>query len=144
VSAGAPSAETCNVVDDNCDGAVDNGIGKGDSCTVGVGACARTGTKICGTGGTVVCSVSPGTPGTETCNDIDDDCDGTVDDNPRVTVGDGTIVPRISGQAGTDCTLGSCTGTFQCSGGVDSCIDALTSTVYSDPAVADICLNTTG
>ena len=150
MSAGAPSAETCNVVDDNCDGAVDNGIGKGDSCTVGVGACAKTGTKICGTGGTVVCSVSPGAPALETCDNIDNDCDGTVDDNPLVTVGGGgTIVPRISGEAGTGCTLGSCIGTFQCTGGVDSCVEVVaepdqTPIVYSDPAVAEGCLNTTG
>ena len=150
VSAGAPSAETCNVVDDNCDGAVDNGIGKGDSCTVGVGACAKTGTKICGTGGTVVCNVSPGAPALETCDNIDNDCDGTVDDNPLVTVGGGgTIVPRISGEAGTGCTLGSCIGTFQCTGGVDSCVEVVaepdqTPIVYSDPAVAEGCLNTTG
>ena len=157
VSAGSPSAETCNTVDDNCDGAVDNGIGKGDSCTVGVGACARTGTKICGAGGAVVCNVSPGAPALETCNGIDDNCDGTVDDSPRVSAGGGTItgssttvpgsittVPRISGQAGDSCAIGSCTGTFQCTGGVGSCVDALTSAVYSDPAEADTCLNTTG
>jgi hypothetical protein len=80
-SPGSPSAEVCNNLDDDCDGTPDDGIGKGDACAVGVGACRRTGTRVCAADGSVVCSATPGQPSPETCNDIDDDCDGEVDDN---------------------------------------------------------------
>ncbi len=81
VSPGSPSAEVCNDLDDDCDGATDEGMGKGDACAVGVGACRRTGTRVCAADGSVVCSATPGQPSPETCNNIDDDCDGEVDDN---------------------------------------------------------------
>ncbi|MBK8696314.1 MAG: hypothetical protein IPN17_29610 [Deltaproteobacteria bacterium] len=57
------------------------------SCTVGVGACARTGTFVCrGDGTGTQCSVSPGSAAAETCNGIDDDCNGssTTSRRPRV------------------------------------------------------------
>ena len=82
-----PKPETCNNVDDNCDGPIDNGLtAPSQSCTVGVGACQRTGTQyrpcggVGGWGGWSACSVSAGTPTTETCNNIDDDCDGSTDE----------------------------------------------------------------
>ncbi|HET8948477.1 MAG TPA: MopE-related protein [Candidatus Polarisedimenticolia bacterium] len=69
-----PSAEACNGIDDDCDGATDEGFA---SLTCGVGVCSRT-VPAC-TGGVPQTCV-PGTPGTETCNGLDDDCDGRVDE----------------------------------------------------------------
>jgi hypothetical protein len=51
----------------------------GGPCSVGVGACARTGTLVC-TGTTTACNASPGAPSPEQCNNVDDDCDGTIAD----------------------------------------------------------------
>jgi len=48
----------------------------GDTCTVGIGACQRTGTIIC----SGACSVTPGTPSTEICDDIDNNCDASTDE----------------------------------------------------------------
>lgn len=50
----------------------------GTPCSAGVGACLQNGIMQCN-GGNVACSVVPGMPSTETCNAVDDDCDGVVD-----------------------------------------------------------------
>jgi len=88
---GAPRAETCNVVDDDCNGVVDDRDGNGVVssvcivCRPGVactassarGAC-RSGTTACSSSGVETCTASA--PRAETCNAIDDDCNGSVDD----------------------------------------------------------------
>ena len=54
----------------------------GASCTVGIGACQRTGTLICNADGSgYACDAVPGTPQPETCNGVDDDCDGLIDED---------------------------------------------------------------
>ena len=79
-------AESCNGIDDDCDGAIDDGAlwaDRGDICQGGSGICQRTGVKICDASneaGPTVCSVTPGAAGTEVCDSLDNDCDGTVDD----------------------------------------------------------------
>jgi hypothetical protein len=110
---GTPAANdaTCNGIDDDCDGAVDeNFVSTPTSC--GVGACASTGATAC-VGGTVTDSCTPGTPASNDslCNGIDDDCDGPVDEEFVSTP--------------TSCGIGTCasTGTTSCTGGavIDSC-----------------------
>jgi hypothetical protein len=53
----------------------------GTACTVGVGACQRMGMRVCSGIGMSTCNVTPGAPSTETCNGIDDDCDGMTDES---------------------------------------------------------------
>ena len=71
------SAESCNGIDDDCDGAVDEDL---PTFRCGLGACALEVTG-CVDGALAKC-LSP-TPATQTdgCNEIDDDCDGAVDEN---------------------------------------------------------------
>jgi len=75
----------CNGLDDNCNGAADESFpGLGTACSSGgVGTCNRTGTFICNMAGTgTQCSVTTsGSPTSELCNGLDDDCDGTADEN---------------------------------------------------------------
>jgi len=73
------ATETCNNIDDNCSGGVDEGDpGGGAACTTGqLGVCGP-GTRHCVTG-SVQC-VRNVNPSAETCNNLDDDCNGPVDD----------------------------------------------------------------
>lgn len=79
----------------------------------GVGACGATGQTVCSQGA-VVDTCTPGAPaaGDATCDGVDDDCNGAVDDG---------FVP-----AATSCGTGACaaTGATSCVGGsvVDSCV----------------------
>ncbi|MEW6434085.1 MAG: putative metal-binding motif-containing protein [Myxococcota bacterium] len=97
------AAESCNNVDDNCNGQVDEGNpGGGAACSTGQSGVCAAGTLTC-TSGTVTC-VRNVAPSAERCNALDDDCNGQTDET-------------FSG-LGTSCTagLGVClaTGTIQC------------------------------
>lgn len=74
---GAP--ELCDGKDNSCNGQIDNGLNVGQACTAGVGACRATGVISCDTGA-VECNAVPGMPSAEVCDNIDNDCDGMVDE----------------------------------------------------------------
>ncbi len=112
-AAGTPAASdtTCNGVDDDCNGVVDEDyVSTPTNC--GVGACASTGSTSC-VNGSVADSCTAGTPAASdtTCNGVDDDCNGVVDE-------DYASVP-------TNCGVGVCA-----SNGATSCING---------SVADSC-----
>ena len=111
-------AEVCDSIDNNCNGVPDDGIDLGGACE-GLGACGA-GVNQCFGGGTI-CSTEPG--GTqnqsqpETCDSLDNDCDGAVDDN--------------LGQ--TSCGLGVCQRT------VNNCVDGVTQTCTPGSPTAEVC-----
>ncbi|MFN3198385.1 MAG: MopE-related protein [Bradymonadia bacterium] len=78
---GEPAEEVCNGIDDDCDGNADETFdGLGEACTEGVGACAVEGMIVCTDDGVgTQCDAEAGAPGVEFCNDVDDDCDGNID-----------------------------------------------------------------
>jgi|GEM_PF-236774 len=83
-TASTPVPETCNAIDDDCNGQLDDVAGRGQSCQItnGFGICA--GVRSC-VGGSSALVCSGQTPAAETCNYADDDCDSTVDEGfPRL------------------------------------------------------------
>jgi hypothetical protein len=75
------TAETCNGVDDDCDGNVDNdNPGGGGACSTGFPGVCSAGTEIC-TGGMLDCVPNQMAAASDTCgNGLDDDCDGATDE----------------------------------------------------------------
>ena len=67
--------DNCNGLDDDCDGSVDEGFSPLSIC--GLGACRND--QSC-TNGVAECQVGPPIGEDTTCDDIDDDCNGVVDD----------------------------------------------------------------
>jgi hypothetical protein len=119
-----PQPEVCNGVDDDCDTLVDGD----DDDLVGVGAPCGTDEGVCSSGtincvnGSPVCEGEDG-GGTEVCNGLDDNCDGSTDGQTQgcYTGPDGTedvgvchggtqacIAPP--GQVGVPCTGDDCWG----------------------------------
>ena len=77
------ASEICNGVDDDCDGSTVDGFDEiwfDNLTTCGVGECANSGNLECISGEqTDSCIV--GDPSNETCNGLDDDCDGSADED---------------------------------------------------------------
>jgi hypothetical protein len=108
------STEICDSLDNDCDGATDEGDpGGGGECGAVLGEC-RPGIRHC-IGGTLVCS-SGTEPVAELCDGRDNDCDGATDEgNPG---GGGGC---YSGPAGTE-GVGVCEGgVLRCTGGALLC-----------------------
>ena len=73
--------ERCNGKDDNCNGESDEGFTLGAACKVGRGGCVASGSVVCSPDGLAsLCNAKPNAAAPETCNGIDDDCNGSVDD----------------------------------------------------------------
>ena len=102
--------ETCNGLDDNCDGQTDEGLG---STQCGTGKCSRQ-LPACVDGVPSTCNPYEGAQ-LETCNGLDDDCDGETDDGLGTktcvdTKGQPYTIPACQSGAEANCPAGGTTG----------------------------------
>jgi hypothetical protein len=128
IGAVGPQTETCNNVDDDCDGSVDEGAsGTGATCgQTSTGPC-QLGTIQC-QGGALTCVGEIG-PGAETCNNLDDDCDGAIDDNPT----------DAGGSCGVSNVFPCSFGSQQCQSGALVCVGAVSPQTETCNGVDDNC-----
>ena len=106
-----PAVESCNGVDDDCNGAIDDALPATTSCknvVVGIGSC--TGEATCfGTAGWVCAAPKPAA---EACDYKDNDCDGQTDEDFK-TNGKYASFGNC-GACGTSCAQGFPNATGKC------------------------------
>ncbi len=122
-TSGDDDVELCNGVDDDCDGAIDNGLGIGDQCDGPDGDVCREGTLACDSSTmAAVCSDVTGTT-VEVCNGANDDCDTLTDEGFDLTTDEancGECDNTCTNSLGTTlCLVSACVPT--CSVGAAQC-----------------------
>ena len=102
-----PTPEACDGVDNNCNGAVDEGNpGGGLTCSTGKPGVCAPGTTACQSG-SIVCNENVA-PSAEVCDGLDNNCNGQVDEgNPGGGITCNTGLQGVCAAGTTACTAGA-------------------------------------
>ena len=74
--------ETCDYLDNDCDGKTDEDFNSGKECYTGVGECKTVGKFVCATNKLeTICDAVAKEPSKEICDNKDNDCDNKVDED---------------------------------------------------------------
>lgn len=116
-----PQPESCNGLDDDCNGEVDDL--PQSTCSTGLPGACQPGTPVC-QGSLAFCQPTA-LPSAETCDGADDDCDGMADDVSPVACYPASEGCKIDAQGRSSCT-GLCRpGVTECAMGSSSCTGAV-------------------
>lgn len=119
---GQPSQEQCDGIDNDCDQLTDESFPQdGMQCDSGLQGICAAGKMVC-MGGMAMC-VPNQMAVMEECDDLDNDCNGVVDDN----------IPGTGGACSTGAPGVCASGTISCQGGVVDCF----SITPSSPEICD-------
>jgi MYXO-CTERM domain-containing protein len=106
------AVERCDGVDQNCNGSPDE---VGLTCRAGVGSCGAVGVYACDVAGAEAhCSADLGAPTPEACNQLDDDCNGAIDDAAALCSDEGAPVCVREGMT----AFCGCSIDLDCGGGM--------------------------
>jgi len=116
-----PITEVCDGVDNDCDGQIDESLVQPCGSS-NVGSC-EFGTQTCNNGAWGACNGNV-EPTTEVCDSVDNDCDGSIDDNLQQQCGTSDVgVCEFGLQTCTFGTWGLCNGSIDASTEVCDSLD---------------------
>jgi hypothetical protein len=120
-----PPSEACNGIDDDCDDEIDETVecsqGESEACTT---TCGSSGNRVC----SALCVWQDCIPPDEVCNNADDDCDGSKDEDFDCVPGSvvectTTCDTEGTRTCGNGCTYGACQPPVEACNGVDDDCD---------------------
>ena len=103
---GNPSEEICDALDNDCDELIDEDLGF-DETICGIGECTSTGILSC-VEGDWLDDCTPNSPSQEVCDELDNDCDGSIDNGLYVDcagICEGLAVQTVCGCTGGETGL---------------------------------------